>query len=179
MRNLLQDQLLKAGLVKKANVAQVAREQAKGRKGKAPPPASAEQLEAERLKMERAERDRLLAAEQNAQKLLHEHRAQARQIIESHKLAGNGEIAYSFNDGGAIKSLLVDEQQRAQLASGALLIVRQGGSYALLPRSAAEKVRSRDAGLIVLDHGAGSASATANEDDEFYQQFKVPDDLIW
>ncbi|MEO7200430.1 MAG: DUF2058 family protein, partial [Dokdonella sp.] len=89
MRNLLQDQLLKAGLVKKANVAQVAREQVKARKGKTPPPASAEQIEAERLKLERAERDRVLAAEQNAQKLLHEHRAQARQIIESHKLAGN------------------------------------------------------------------------------------------
>ncbi|WP_155521981.1 DUF2058 family protein, partial [Xanthomonas translucens] len=58
MRNPLQEQLLKAGLVKKNQVAQVAREQAKARHGKAPPPPSAEQLESERLRLERVERDR-------------------------------------------------------------------------------------------------------------------------
>ena len=36
MRNPLQDQLLKAGLVKKGKVDQVAREQSKQRQGKAP-----------------------------------------------------------------------------------------------------------------------------------------------
>jgi len=43
MRNPLQEQLLKAGLVKKSKVAEVAREQAKQRHGKAPPAPSAEQ----------------------------------------------------------------------------------------------------------------------------------------
>jgi uncharacterized protein YaiL (DUF2058 family) len=43
-------------------------------------------------------------------------------------------------------------------------------------------VRERDASLVVLDHGlpAGTSSdATSSEDDAYYAQFKVPDDLIW
>ena len=67
MRNPLQEQLLKAGLVNKAKAAQVVREQAKKHKGKGPAAPSAEQLEAQRLQTEKAERDRAIAAERNAQ----------------------------------------------------------------------------------------------------------------
>ena len=48
MRNPLQEQLLKAGLVKKNQVAQTVREQAKKHKGKQPAAPSTEQLEAQR-----------------------------------------------------------------------------------------------------------------------------------
>jgi uncharacterized protein YaiL (DUF2058 family) len=68
MRNPLQDQLLKAGLVNKAKVNQVAREQNKQKLGKAPPaPPREDAIDAARLQAERAERDRALAAERNAQ----------------------------------------------------------------------------------------------------------------
>jgi hypothetical protein len=53
---------------------------------------------------------------------------------------------------------------------------------ALLPRPAADKVRERDAGMIVLDHGQAAGTepdATTSEDDAYYAQFKVPDDLMW
>jgi uncharacterized protein YaiL (DUF2058 family) len=35
--------------------------------------------------------------------------------------------------------------------------------------------------MIVLDHGqAGdAAAASSDEDDAYYAQFKVPDDLVW
>ena len=50
----------------------------------------------------------------------------------------------------------------------------------LLPRAAAEQVRARDAGMIVVDHGAaGAAESASGEDDDYYAQFKVPDDLVW
>lgn len=181
MRNPLQDQLLKAGLVKKSQVAQAAREQAKQRQGKAPAGPTDEQREAERARAERVERDRALAAERNAQARAHEQRAQARQIVETQRLRAAGEIEYRFVDGHAIRSLLVDAAQRTQLASGALVIARHGEGYALLPRAAADKVRERDASMIVLDHAnAGAAPATpASDDDAYYAQFKVPDDLIW
>ena len=62
--NPLQEQLLKAGLVKKSQVAQVAREQNKARHAKGAPVGPSEsQLEAERARAEKAERDRTLAAE--------------------------------------------------------------------------------------------------------------------
>ena len=179
MRNPLQEQLLKAGLVNKAKAAQVVREQTKQRQGKTPAPPSVEQVDAQRLQAERAERDRSLAAERNAQTRASEQRAQIRQIVDAHKVKREGEIAYRFTDGDAIKSLLVNEPLRAQLASGTLVIVRHDQGYELLPRAAADKVHARDATMIVLDHGSSMVTDETNEDDAYYQKFQVPDDLIW
>ena len=179
MRNPLQEQLLKAGLVKKDKVAQVVRQQTRQRDGKAPPPPSAEQLDAQRLQAERAERDRALAAERNAHARANEQRAQIRQIVEAHKVKREGEIAYRFTDADKIVSVLVSEPLRAQLANGTLVIARHDQGYELLPRAAADKVYARDAAMIVLDHGRAEAGHEHGEDDAYYQQFRVPDDLIW
>lgn len=178
MRNPLQEQLLKAGLVKKSQVAQVAREQAKARHGKAPPPPSAEQLEVERLRRERAERDRALAAERNAQARAQEQRAQVRQIVDSHKVKAEGEIDYHFSDAGKIRQLQVNPALRAQLIAGALVIARLDAGYALVPRAVVEKIQARDPQAIVFDASHAPPGADG-EDDEYYSRFKVPDDLIW
>lgn len=179
MRNPLQEQLLKAGLVNKAKVDQVAREQSKQRQGKAAPGPRPEQVDAQRLQAERAERDRALAAERNTQARAAEQRAQARQIIEAHKVARGGEIAYRFADGPRIASVLVDPRLRAQLANGTLVIVRSDDGFELIPRAAADKLRERTPDLIVLDHALAAPSAEAGDEDPYYQQFPVPDDLIW
>ncbi|WP_130618857.1 DUF2058 domain-containing protein [Dyella amyloliquefaciens] len=178
MRNPLQEQLLKAGLAKKGKVDQIAREQAKQRQGKAPV-APDEKIDAQRLQAERAERDRALAAERNAQAHARELAAQIRQIVDANKVKREGEISYRFTDGDKIHSVLVNEPLRAQLAKGSLVVVRSGDGYELLPRAAAEKVRERDASAIVLDHGQPADAAAQSEDDEYYSQFKVPDDLTW
>lgn len=183
--NPLQEQLLKAGLAKKSKVAQVARDQDRARHGKGAPEASdaaAIQRDAERAREEKAERDRALAAEQKAQARVRELAAQATQIIRDKKLPRSGDSEYRFSADGAIRTLLVDDDQRRKLAAGALVVARLGDRYELLPRAAGEQVRQRDAALIVLDHGqaAGSeAAAPSSEDDAYYAQFKVPDDLVW
>lgn len=180
--NPLQAQLLKAGLVKKSKVSEVAREQLKARHGKAPPEASGIQLDAERARADKAEHDRALDAERKAKARIAELAAQARQIIDDKKLPRSGEIEYRFSADGAIRTLLVDDALRKQLAAGVLVIARQGERYELLPRAAGDKVRERDASLIVLDHGhaAGNeAAAPTSEDDAYYAQFQVPDDLVW
>ncbi len=178
--NPLQEQLLKAGLVKKSKVAAVAREQNKARHAKAPPAPNDIQLEAERARADKVERDRALAAERKAQARVAELRAQARQIIEDKKVARAGEIEYRFSADGAIRTVLVNESLRRQLASGALVVARIGERYELLPRAAGDKVRERDAGMVVLDHGANNvAASTDDEDDAYYAQFQVPDDLVW
>ena len=180
MRNPLQEQLLKAGLVKKSKLAQVAHEQTKARHGKAPPAPSVEQLEIERLRAERVERDRALAAERNAQARISEQRAQARQIIQTQQVAREGDIEYRFTDGSAIRSLLVNTALRSQLANGSLVIARLGEGYALLPRAAAQKVHERDPAMIVLDHATSqSPNPEAGPDDAYYARFKIPDDLVW
>ncbi|MBO9883000.1 DUF2058 domain-containing protein [Xanthomonas sp. D-109] len=177
MRNPLQEQLLKAGLVKKSQVAQVAREQAKARQGKTPPPPSAEQLESERLRQERVERDRALSAERNAQARAHEQRVQARQLVESHALKADGEIDYHFTDAGKIQRLRVDAALRAQLIAGSVAIARLDAGYVPVPRAVVEKIVARDPATIVFD--ALAATPASGEDDPYYSQFKVPDDLIW
>ena len=180
--NPLQQQLLKAGLVKKSKVAEVAREQNKARHAKGGSKPSEIQLEAERARIEKAERDRALAAEHKARVRIAELAAQARQIIEDKKVPSAGELEYRFTADGAIRTLLVDESQRKLLSSGALVIARLGDRYELLPRLAGDKVRDRDEDMIVVDHGqdAGIESAAASsEDDAYYAQFKVPDDLDW
>lgn len=183
MRNPLQEQLLKAGLVKKNQVAKVVRDQAAQRKGTKPAPPSAEQVDAQRLLQEKAERDRALAAERNARLRKSELHAQIRQIIDTHKVRREGELAYRFTDGDRIRDVLVNEALRAQLASGTLVIVRHDEGYELLPRVAADKVCERDASIIVLDHAQSGAreadSQGESADDEYYRQFQVPDDLIW
>jgi uncharacterized protein YaiL (DUF2058 family) len=180
--NKLQEQLLKAGLAKKSKVAAVAREQHLARHARAPATASEIQQEAERLRAEKVERDRALEAERKTAARTAELRAQARQIIKDRRVPRTGESEYRFTADGAIRSLLVDDALRRQLAAGALVIARLDDAYELLPRAAAEKVRERDPGRIVLDHGqaAGTAQDAASaEDDAYYAQFQVPDDLVW
>ena len=180
--NPLQEQLLKAGLVKKSKVAEVAREQNKARHAKGPSAPGEIQLEAERARAEKVERDRALAAERKAKARITELRAQARQIITDRKVSRAGESEYRFTADAAIRTLLVNEDLRKKLSSGALVIARIDESYELLPRAAAEKVRERDASMIVLDHGqdvGSEPSPATSEDDAYYAQFQVPDDLVW
>ena len=180
MRNPLQEQLLKAGLVKKNKLTEVVREQNRKRHGKGEQSDDAARVEAARLQAEKAERDRALAAERNAEARANELRAQVRQIIDANRQKRDGEIAYRFEAGGMIRSLLVDAAQRAALARGALVIVRDGDDYVLLPRAAGEKVAARDPTLVVLDHGRSNEASPADSDeDEAYRRFPVPDDLIW
>jgi uncharacterized protein YaiL (DUF2058 family) len=180
--NPLQEQLLKAGLVKKSKVAEVAREQNKARHAKGPTGPSEIQIEAERARAEKADRDRALEAERKAQGRAAEMRAQARQIIADKKVPRTGESEYRFTVDGVIRTLLVNDDLRKKLSAGVLVIARVDDRFELLPRPAADKVRERDASMIVLDHGQASdvaADASTSDDDAYYARFQVPDDLVW
>ncbi|WP_397573702.1 DUF2058 domain-containing protein [Silanimonas sp.] len=180
--NALQEQLLKAGLAKKSKAAEAAREQEKARRGEAPSLAAEIQRETERARAEKVERDRALAATQKAEAHAKALRAQARQIIVDKHVPHGGDIEYRFAVDGAIRSLLVDEATRRQLANGQVVIVRFEDGVALLPQLAAEKVRERAPDLIVLDNRSAAdtaATAGSTEDDAYYAQFTVPDDLVW
>ncbi len=179
MRNALQDQLLKAGLAKKSKVDQIAREQARQRHAKEVPASAADSHDAELLRREQADRDRALQAERNAQSRASEQRAQARQIIDQSKLPVEGDSDYRFTDGNAIRSVLVSPTVRKQLAKGTLVIARLDETYALIPRAAADKVIARDPSLIVLDNAQAAPPSVGEGEDEYYQRFVVPEDLVW
>ena len=178
----LQQQLLQAGLVKKSKADDVARELNRARHAKGPADPNEIRLEAERLRDAKVEKDRALATERKAAARITELAAQARQIIQDKKVPRTGDSEYRFTADGAIRTLLVNEDLRKKLSAGTLVVARLGDRYELLPRPAAEKVRERDASLIVLDHGQPSdapSPAGNAEDDAYYAQFQVPDDLVW
>ncbi|HBP97063.1 MAG TPA: DUF2058 domain-containing protein, partial [Pantoea agglomerans] len=48
--------------------------------------------------------------------------------------------------------------------------------YAIIPASVADKIAQRDASAIVLN---SALSEEAQDEDDPYADFKVPDDLMW
>ena len=179
IRNPLQEQLLKAGLVNKNKVDQVARQQQKARDGKPTAKPEAEAVDAHKLQAERAERDRQLEAHRKAEREAQQRSAQIRQIIEAHRVKAGDDSDYRFSDDGVIRSLRIGDAQRPQLARGVLTIARLGDTHALLARDVAERVRAIDPSALAVDHAHAPGAPEAGSDDAFYSRFQVPDDLIW
>lgn len=175
MSSSLQEQLLKAGLVKKEKAQKLAKQQAKGKRQQPAKPAPARPSARD---AQRAERDQALAAERNARARARELEHQLRQLVDAHKLERKGDLPYAFTEGGSVKRIYVDEAQRTQLSAGALVVVRVGARLELVPRAAAERVRERAPEAIVLDHAAAPPEKTS-EAVEGYEGYEVPDDLVW
>ncbi|MBU0498501.1 MAG: DUF2058 domain-containing protein [Gammaproteobacteria bacterium] len=177
MANSLQDQLLKAGLIDDKQVRKVKKEQFNKQKQqpkKGAPDPNHRHLKEEQAR--RAERDRELNRQKNEQAERQAIQAQIRQLIESNLLSrAGGEAPYQFADNGKVKRLLVTETQRGQLSRGQLAIVRLGDQYGLVTTPVAEKVRARDERWLVCCNDAQAA----NNDDDAYADYKVPDDLMW
>lgn len=179
MANPIQDQLLKAGLVSKDKVNKVnktkhkqARQQPKNKLTE----ADAIKQQTKQVALEKAQRDREL----NQQRLEEENKkaitAQIRQLVQMNQVSPDeGEVVYNFEDNNKIKRLYVNDGQRQQIVNGRLAIVRLDQSYALVPKVVAEKIRQRDASVVVLCNEPVQSSV---EDDE-YAEYKVPDDLMW
>ena len=119
MKNSMQDQLLKSGLVDEKKLKQhqrASKKQAKQR-GKGEQPVDEIKVAAEQARAERAERDResnRILQEQAQQKAV---AAQIVQLIGAHRIeCGRGDVAYQFVDQGKIKKLYVTQQLQNQLA---------------------------------------------------------------
>jgi hypothetical protein len=193
MAGSLKDQLVKAGLVSADRARKVERqaraEKQARRNTRSPPGASAAEASvaaearerARELQREKAERDRALARAANDKAAAKALRAEIKQIIlqndQRSKTMSDDDVAYNFLHGKRVKRIYVPEAQRDQISNGSLVIVNNDGNYHLLPKAAAEKVRTRDPKRIIVAHD-GAASEPDSED-EYYARFRVPDDLDW
>jgi uncharacterized protein len=102
--------------------------------------------------------------------------AQIEQIIEQNRVPRlETEDFYSFIDGKKIRRMSVDPQRRELLTRGELVIVRYRGHYAVVPAAIAERIRERDANMVVPLVQPKASS----EPDDAYKDFVVPDDLMW
>jgi uncharacterized protein YaiL (DUF2058 family) len=177
----LRDQLLKVGLVDEKQIKKASRDKRKQdkqrRKGKTetskhdtspPQPALAKKIE----------RDRALNRQLQAQAEGKAVAAQIKQLIETNRLPKDeGDVPFNFADNNKIKRIYISEAVRKQLSLGTLAIVRLDGRYELVPSTIVEKIRVRDKKCVILCNEPQVNSAD-NSDDP-YADYRVPDDLLW
>ncbi len=175
----LQDQLLKAGLVDSKKAKQVGKDQRKQKKvakKSSQPIIDETKLAAEQARAEKAERDRALNAERNAQAQQKAILAQIKQLVETNKQSkGNGDIAYNFTFDKKVKKIYVNAEVQSHLVAGRLVIVGLNDVFELVPRGVADKIAERDASLVVK---VQAQAQTVDEDDP-YADYQIPDDLMW
>ncbi|MFB9998203.1 MULTISPECIES: DUF2058 domain-containing protein [Providencia] len=174
----LQEQMLQAGLVTSKKMAKVQRTAKKSRV------QAREAREAvEENKKAQLERDKQLSEQQKQAVLSKEAKAQVKQLIEMNRIhIARGDISFNFTDNNLIKNVSVDKTTQAQLISGRLAIARlltdnpEVNEYAIIPAVVADKIAQRDESYIVLNN---ALSQEAQDEDDPYADFKIPDDLMW
>lgn len=182
MRNALQDQLLKAGLVNDKQVKKASlekRKETRQNQGTKPAEDPAEaQRQRQQAQAEKAERDRLLNQQRNTAAEQKAIAAQIKQLVEAHRRpGGDGDTPYHFADDGKVKILHVSEPVRGQIVRGSLAIVKVDQQYALVPQEVAEKIRARNPAAVIVDNAQPQTEKPQENDP--YAQYQVPDDLMW
>ncbi len=176
----LQDQLLKAGLVDTRKVSKANKEKHKQeqmqRKHKIET-VDETKVNAQQALQEKAERARQLNFERDEQLRHKAIIAQIKQLIEVSRVSRDrAEIAYNFTDGTKIKKILVTDSMLNQLSNGRLAIVKFDEQYSVVPKSVAEKIKLRDDSYVVVSN---VLLPTADDEDDPYAEYKIPDDLMW
>lgn len=176
VKNALQAQLLKAGLVdnKKAKKLskQAIHEQRTGESKDAEVKAKIAQAQQEKLA-----KDQAIEQEKKAVLQEKELKAAIMQMIHQHKIRDtDGEVAYQFLD-GKIKKVYINQQIYNALVAGSLVIAKENDSYAFLPKALAERINSKMEGFIIVNN-AEKNEATTDEEDP-YAAYVIPDDLMW
>ncbi len=177
VKNALQAQLLKAGLVdqKKAKKLskQAVHEQRTGQSNEAEIKAKIEQDLKQKL-----EKDQNLNLEIKRQQDEKALRAAVVQMIGQHKIKDiDGEISYQFVDENKIKKIYINQQVYNALVAGTLVIAKDQTGYAVLPRVLSERINEKVEGFIIVNNAEKNEAITDEEDP--YAAYVIPDDLMW
>lgn len=182
MAGSLQDQLLQAGLTDAKTAKKLSQEKRKkanhARRTGVASDDEARQAASD-ARQAKLLRDRELNQNLNSEARRKAINAQIKQLIETSRLdRAGGDIAFSFSDGKKVKQLYVSALQQKQLAIGVLSIVKQGDQYELVPGAVAAKIAERDESRVIRVEGAEEATLT-EEEQSWYQDYEIPDDLMW
>src|SRR5690606_3320678 len=177
VKNALQAQLLKAGLVdnKKAKKLskQAVHEQRTGQSNEVELKAKIAQDKQEKLAKDQAldlEKKRLLQGK--------ELKAAIIQMINQHKIRDiDGEVSYQFIDESKIKKIYLNQQIYNALVSGSLVIAKESEGYAVLPKALADRINDKMEGFIIVNNSEKNEQITDEEDP--YAAYVIPDDLMW
>ena len=128
MGNSLSDQLLKAGVVNKAEInksKKAKHKKAKQHGNKKTTTTSEASQQVQQTQAKKVERDRELNRQRVNEAEGKAIAAQIRQLIELNRQPkDNGEVTFSFEEQQKVKRIFVSEEMRGQLARGVLSIVQ-------------------------------------------------------
>ena len=181
MKNLsLQDQLLKAGLSNTTKAKQVRSEKRKQskkqQKNKIVVVDETKQLVQE-AKAKQLEKDQLLNKQLNELAERKQIANQIIQLINLNKLPKDEDgSAYNFTDQGKVKTIYISEEIRNKIITGSLAIVKAAQSYEVVAVGVAEKIKQRNEQIIIV---LFSEKTDATKEDDEYQDYEIPDDLMW
>jgi len=182
MSKSLQDQLLGAGLIdaKKAKNISKQKRKDKKRQHSSREKVVSESQEAAKLALQQKQaRDRELNLKQKAEADKKAIAAQITQLINTNKVDKRpGDVGYNFTDGSIVKKIYVSHPLIEQISRGRLCIARLHDNYEVIPRPVADKIRERDENAVVV-YIETEDQQTSTEDDEYYAQYEIPDDLMW
>ena len=177
VKNALQAQLLKAGLVDNKKAKKLSK-QAVHEKRTGDSNEAEIKAKIERDKQEKMAKDQ--AIELAKKQALHEKEliAAIQQMIGQHKIRDtDGEIAYQFIDENKIKKIYINQQIYNALVAGSLVIAKENESYACLPKALAERINGKMEGFIIVNNSENTQETTDEEDP--YAAYVIPDDLMW
>lgn len=176
----LREQLLAAGLVSKKQAKQAEQQQRQQHHQQAKSkvaPDQERQRAAQQAQVAKAARDQELNRQRQEAAARKERALQIRQLIAEHRLPKlETDDYFNFIDRGKVRRMSVDAARREQIVRGDLVIVRFEGRYDVVLPAVAERIRERDARVIV---SLGSSPDTAAVEDDPYKDYVVPDDLMW
>ena len=178
----LQEQLMKAGLVDKKMAKKLKAEKLqtkqKVKTGKiAAEDDSLRQLELQKQKQEKVDKDRQLNQQREQEAQRKAELAQIRQMIETNRIRKeNGDIAYHFKDDKKVKQLYISQAMHNELSRGRLAIVKLDEKYELVAEPVAAKIRQRDETFVLV---CNDRQEEVEDEDDPYADFKIPDDLMW
>ena len=178
VKNALQAQLLKSGLVdnKKAKKLskQAQHENRTGQSNQADLKASIEQSQ-----LEKQNKDQQLNAEKQRQLEEKTLKANIIQMIGQHKIRDtDGDNVYQFIDDAKVKKLYINQQIYNALVSGSLVIAKDQESYAFLPKALADRINEKMLGFIIVSNASTTNNDVTDEEDP-YAAYVIPDDLMW
>lgn len=177
VKNALQAQLLKAGLVDNKKAKKLSK-QAVHEKRTGDSKEAEIKAKIEQDKQEKLAKDQAIEQAKKAQLQEKELKAAIMQMINQHKIRDmDGEISYQFIDDSKIKKVYINQQIYNALVAGSLVIARENESYAFLPKALADRINSKMEGFIIVNNSEKNEETTDEEDP--YAAYVIPDDLMW
>lgn len=179
----LQEQLLQAGLADKSKAKQARADKRKKQKqkNKQKQPVVDENQAAVQAKLEeKKEKDRQLNQAKQAEAEKKAIAAQVRQLITVNiQPKDKGDTLLNFTDNNVVKRLYVTESIRNHVMDGRLAVVKLDDNYELVPLPVADKIAERLEEVVIYRADNIKQNEEKSEEDDWYADYEIPDDLTW